>query len=530
MAETQSGIWLPDLFGKQWDAFNAYDRALLLSGSRLAAKSWAALHRIVRHLWETPNARVGMFTKVLKNSKDAGMWKNLHNYTLPEWIKAGIGLRYTTKDYDDKPGPKVDGTTRTPFFRITNLHGGESECMLFSLDNDNEAEAKLKEREFSMIYFSELSNFESRSVLSLGLLSLRMPHLDFNQQMWIADTNPSEEGESSWIYQAWYVERNLSYEDYVNRQRKLNLPVMREETFVSFRKNLRLIEMFSKENIKLKPGQLEELESTYAYDPGLYARFVEGKWVYGDGETSRHFRRFFKPTIHVVGSVEGQDEDEYEYANPSQNCFELITGFDTGETNHAAVIMEKRYMSQYLPKSGKTISRAYFTLIDELVSLHTEMSLEEFTTTFMDIIADLEEQQGRKFDLERCYSDLSALTQYSATADSFPAIQINASSLGRLVLIGVPKPRHSVRVRVQLIQQLLAFERLKVSAHCYHTLKMFKDLKKGKDRLNYVLQSDDNRHIFDALSYPLIMECAEELEAIPKFSSGARAGLAISVR
>lgn len=538
MSAPTPGIWLPDLHGKQWEVFNSYDRMLLVCGPRLSGKSWGVLHKIVRHMWETPNARVAIFTKVLKNSKDAGAWKSLHQVTLPEWIRANIGLRYTTKGYDDVPGPKVDGQTRTPFFRITNMHGGESECMLFSLDNDNEAEAKLKEKEFSLIFFSELSNFLDRKVLSIGLLSLRMPHLEYHQQQWIADTNPAEEGESSWIYEAWYIERNLSYEDYVDRQKKLGRPIMAEKPFLNHKKGLRVIEIMPKDNPKLKPGQLEELESSYAYDPGLYDRYVLGKWVYGEGDGSRHFRRFFRPNIHVVGDCSADDEAEHEYINPSPNCVELVTGFDPGETNHAAIILEKKMLPHYIPRTKQTVMRAYFSVLDELVVLNTEQPLEQFTTDFMDLIYDLEEMQwpkpdfgpSKKFDLERAYSDSSALEQYSATADTFPAAVIQAASGNRLVLIGVPKPRHSKRTRVQLLQQLLAYERIKVSAHCFHVIRMLKDLKKGKGVANFIPDSDDNRHVFDALTYALLMECAEELENMSRDNVGTRPSLAVSIR
>lgn len=522
--------WLPDLHGKQWDVFNSYDRMLLVCGPRLSGKSWAVLHKIVRHMWETPNARVAIFTRVLKNSKDAGAWKSLHQVTLPEWIKANIGLRYTTKGYDDVPGPKVDGQTRTPFFRITNMHGGESECMLFSLDNDNEAEAKLKEKEFSLIFFSELSNFLERKVLSIGLLSLRMPHLEYNQQQWIADTNPAEEGESSWIYEAWYIERQLDYEGYVERQKKLNRPVMGESAFLNHKRGLRVIEILPKDNPKLKPGQLEELEATYAYDPGMYDRYVLGKWVYGEGDSSRHFRKFFRPNIHVRGDCSSDDEAEHEYINPSPNCAELISGWDPGETNHAAVLLEKKMVAQFIPRTQQTVMRAYFSVLDELVVLNTEQSLEQFTADFMDLIYDLEDDRGRRFDLERAYSDSSALEQYSSTADTFPAAVIQAASHNRIVLIGVPKPRHSKRTRVQLLQQLLHYERIRVSAHCFHVIRMLKDLKKGKGAVNFIPDTDDNRHVFDALTYALLMECAEELENISRDNVGLRHGLAVSIR
>lgn len=386
------------------------------------------------------------------------------------------------------------------------------------------------QREFSMIYFSELSNFSARSVLSLGLLSLRMPHLNFNQQQWMADTNPSDEGDNSWIYEVWYIERCLDYGDYANRQKKLGRPVMKEEAFVSFKSNLRLIEMFAKENERLKPGQLEELESTYAYDEGLYARFVEGKWVYGGGDASRHFRRFFKPNIHVVGKADGPEED-WEYLNPSPECTALTTGYDLGETsNHAACIIEKKMMATYIPESKQTVHKAHFQVLDELVSLNEFVSLEDVTAEFMGMIEDLEAFAGRKFDLSAAYSDSSTLTKWSASASTFPAQQVEAASFGRLSLIGVNKAVYTPRWRVQILQQLLAFNRIKVSAHCYHTIRMLKDLRKGDGKLNFILQSDDNRHIFDALTYALIMEMEEELVTIQRQDTGKRQSLVVSIR
>ena len=97
-----------------------------------------------------------MFSRTLKNSKDGGNWSLLNRYILPEWFKAKIGMKYTTLTSEGIPGTKIDGQTRTPFFRVSNMHGGESELMLFSLDFDGDIEDKLKEMAFSMIWFSEL--------------------------------------------------------------------------------------------------------------------------------------------------------------------------------------------------------------------------------------------------------------------------------------------------------------------------------------------------------------------------------------
>jgi hypothetical protein len=528
MAFTQDGDWYPDMFPKQKVVFDNYARALLVSGPRLSGKTRAVLHRIVRHLWETPNARVAMFTRIMKNSKDAGAWKILINNIIPKWVSSGIGFEFTTRGYDEIPGPKVDGQTRTPYFKVRNAFGGESELMLFSLDNDNETEAKLKEREFSMIYFSELDNFGDRKVLSVALMSLRMEHLKFEQQQWIADTNPSEEGEGSWIYQAFYKERTMSYDDYARENTDIGLPVLSKDRFENFQKSLDLIEIMPEENTYLDPLQLEELKTTYSYDIGLYSRYVLGKWVYGDGDKSRHFRSFFKPNIHVVGNCDSKNEEDWDLILPSDNCVELTTGFDLGETNHAACVIEKKLLDQFNPSTKQVVKRAHFSVLDELVTIKQDISIESFTEMFMELVFSLEHHIGRQVALDNSWSDQSSIIKYSAAADTYPYLQVNAASGGRVFLQGVPKASGSVRVRVQLLKQLLAQQRIRVSAHCAHTIRMLKDLKKGKDASNYVV-SDENKHIFDALTYALLMECAEELLSMPDAKTGKRTGVSIQI-
>lgn len=500
MPKDANGRWYPNLFNRQLEVFNCRARALLVCGPRLSGKTWVVLHRVVRHLWETVDARVAMFSRTLKNSKDGGTWPLLHRVVLKEWINAGIGMRYTTVTSEGIPGPKVDGQTRTPYFRIRNAHGGESELLLFSLDHDGDVEDKLKEMEFSMIYFSELTKFGDRKILSVALPSLRMPHLRFEDQMWIADTNPGEEGEGSWIYNVWYRERKQTYEEYCVYNKKLGNPVLPEESFLDFQKNLDLIEIKPEENPFLDPRQLKEIKTTYGYDPGLYARYVEGKWIYGDGDSSRHFRAFFRPNLHVIGNCEAVNEEDWICALPSENCFELVTGWDLGDTNHAACILEKIIIN----------NKSHWVLLDELVSIRQEVSIDTFTEAFMEQVEALEAQQGHKFNLDRSYSDRSSLEKYNAAADTYEYLLVHAASKERIYLQAAPKPHGSVRVRVRLLKQFLAQGRFKVSAHCKYAITMLKDLKKGDGALNYVVP-DQNKHIFDAITYALLMECAEEL-------------------
>lgn len=513
-------IWYPDLFDKQLDVFNSTARALLVYGARLSGKTRAVLHRIVRHLWETDGARVGFFARTLKSSKDGGAWALLHNAILKEWFKAKIGMRYTTES-KGVYGPRTDGITRTLSFKVSNVHKTESEVMLFSLDNDDDVEAKLKELEFSMIYFSELDKFGDRRVLTVALPSLRMGHLRFEDQSWISDCNPSEEGDASWIYQLFFRERLMGYEDYLRAQKEQDLPLLSQDDFERFYGQLDVISIQPEENPRVDARQLQEVRVACGSDQGLYARHVKGEWVWGGGDASRHFRALWGDgSRHIVDgtTAEGVEED-WIIAKPSQNCFELITGWDLGETNHAAVILE-RYQRRVTSRSenGQETSRyeSCFVVLDELVSIGHEVSNDEFTCEFMDLIKQIEADAGRTFNLDRAWSDRSSLEKYSSSGDTYPYLQVHDASEGRITLQGVRKPTGSVRIRVQELKKFLAHGRIKVSAHCKYTIKMFRDLKKGKDKTNYVVPTDENKHVFDAISYAILAECAEELESGPK--------------
>jgi len=513
--------WAPDLnankHGLQWDVFNSTARFLLVEGPRFSAKTWAVLHRIVRHMYDTPGASFAMFAPTIKNSKEGGTWQSLHRVTIPEWIGAGIGFNYTSFNNDGKPGWKVIGDTRTPYFSIRNRYGGESECRLFSLDHVPDVVDKVKSQEFSGIYFPELMAFDKedsdRIVLSTTSACLRMPHLRYEDHLWIADTNPSPRGPDSWIYKTWFVEPKLSYDEYVAGCEAEGYEPLPQPDWRQSMAERQVITMIPEDNLRLDPRLLRQLKEQCRHDPGLYARDVMGKWIWGDGDQSRHFRSFFKPAIHVLGSIEFASEDDYEVIKPSRGSIDLVTGLDPGDANHAGVIIDRLYIGD----------RKHFNVLEELESVgksgkmenfadrHGDwVSIEDFTIAFMGLIEDIESDSGREFNLEASYSDSSALEKYSAAGNTYTALEILAASKGRLTVIGVPKPNGSVRARINLVKKLLSQGRLHVSAQCVAVQRMLRDLKKGAGRLNFVV-NDENKHIFDALSYPLIAECAEEI-------------------
>lgn len=486
--QSESGIWIPKLFPKQIDVFNSRAKALLVCGPRFSGKTWAVLHRVVRHLWETPGARVALFSKTIKTAKDGGIWEDLTCYTLPEWFAANLTGMNDDIVFQYTVEPKIDGQTRTLYFRVRNYWGGESELKLFSLDYDADVEAKVKGTRFSMMWFSELSNFQDRKVFTTTKQQLRMPHLRDDQHQWIADTNPADEGEESWIYQVWYKERML---DEAPAQFKSDAE---KAGFKTFQKQLGLIEIMLTDNPYLTEEKKTEIRNDYHYDPDLYARYVEGKWT-GISGKKRVFRDIFN-TLHIAGDAESNNEDDWEIITPSENCVELICGWDLGDVNHSAHILEKIV-------HGNDV---HWRVLDELVVIKREVTIEDFTIAFLEKMEFYNRVASKPIRWTH-WSDDSALTRFRSTVGEMDANIVKRASNGKITLQGVDKPADSVMKRVALLRRLLLGDRVKVSANCKSTIEMLKKLAYGPTKAEPV-EGDRHKHPFDSLSYAILMESA----------------------
>lgn len=506
-------MWCPRLSPKGLLVFNCTTPVFLVSGPRLSGKSWSVEHKVVRHLWETPGARAAIFAKTIKSAKDGGVWDDIVNYTIPEWVEAN--LEGVTPDvvFGYTQEPKIDGHTRTSVLRIRNYWGSESELKLFSLDFDGEVEAKVKGTRFSLFWFSELTNFQDRKVLITTKQQLRMPHLRLDQHQWIADTNPAEDGPECCWHDVFYKERTMEgFPEWADTPDK-------QKEFRTWQGQLGLIEIFLDDNPFISEQKKNEVKSDFAYDPDMYDRYVNGKWVNSGGK-DRFFHDIFKPNIHVIGDTSSAAEENWEIMLPSEGCFELLTGWDTGETNHSAHILEKIQVEDV----------TYWHVLDELVSLHTNVSLVEFTRLLMDKMRNMEKLAGRKI-MWRHYSDDSA-SRYRAVVDDIDRNVVYRTSGGTIELEGVPKPDGSVMDRVHMVRRLLFEERLKISAHCHYTIQMIKRLRRDRRRTRLQgdnVQKDDHKHPFDSLTYPIIMESAYDVAMPNRERTGTKRDGMISI-
>ena len=336
------------LLPKQVALFNCNARIVLACGARKAGKSLAVMHRIVRHLWETPGARVAVFAKSVKLAKEAGTWQEICDIIIPQWIDAGVigqngrPIEFTTIDSEGVPGPKQDAQTRTSYFRIRNWYGGESEARLFSIDHDDDVESKIKNKNFSLIYFVELSMFKTKRILTVTLPSLRMAHLRPKSgepdrwHMWIADTNPCVElGNKSWFYKLWYEDRLKKLGD---------TPDEKEEKI--FYDSMALFEFFIEDNPYITRQEIIELKISCKDDEALYDSYVKG--VHGDGSTKR--KKLFAPWFSRAKHVIGGGSDEGDQIDVAANTTTLYGGWDIGSSiNHAIMFWDRLWREVKLP-------------------------------------------------------------------------------------------------------------------------------------------------------------------------------------
>lgn len=493
------------LFPKQIELFNlalwdecerdhpSVPPCILLDGPRKSTKTIGACFKVLRHMWETPNARVAVLVKIQGTATDGGALNDLIDIVLPLWLEADMGCRYTTFDAKGIPGVRTDSKTRTIYFRISNMYGGESELRLFSLNHDQEAEKRFKSMRFSCVWVVELSNFEDPTVFYSLWQQLRMWHLPPWKHLFISDTNPSDEGDDSWIFEIWHKRQIAPVLGKLEEKDKI--PLNRNE----IERSLRLLQFKLEDNLALTPAQRQAQYDLYASDPQRQMRDCDGVWV--SSGRRKHFADVFMPHIHVVGG--GKDEGDQIALSPLTT--RLLGGWDIGSSvNHAAWVIEKRMVE--LPNK-RVIST--FNVLDGLLHVGEQKRVSELGLEMLQIMEAIEFKNRKRFEWIH-YADDSATTVYRPSSGTFDYLEIQAATGGRIILVGVPKPDGSVELRVNLIRRLLFERRLYVSARCRALLAMFGKIKSSKKDF---VQHSDHKHAFDALSYPLYMECNADLMA-----------------
>ncbi len=476
--------WVPLLSPKQTIVFNDFHKYILLSGCRRSSKTVACLHRLLRHAWETPMARIAIFARTRKSAEQGGVFTDLMDTVVPEWVSAGFGFRVCSGNKDASTS-LIDGATRILYLDVSNVHGNKSRIQLHSLDFDFDIEAAIRGTRFSMIYFSELSNFENRIVYVISAEQLRMPHLREDQHMWLADTNPAPDGSASWIYKLFYEERLAENHPYPTEQKKFSVH-----------------EFGLQDNPFISEEEKQGVAARHAHDPDLMSRFVHGLWTTRTEDSV--FAGVFLPDTHVLGNIKAFNEEDWELLLPTDTCSSFVTGWDLGSKNHAMVLIEK------IPGPDGSI----FCVLDEVVTLDQTLPIPDFTDFVLERV-DFWEAYIRlnchTKPLEwKHWSDQSAFDQYRAALGGYDHSSVALASEGRIMLLAAPKGKGSITKRIDIARRLLFQNRLFVSAKCIEVIKMLGGLRPGKTRLDPVARGP-LVHTFDALTYALSAECYFEL-------------------
>lgn len=470
-----NGYWQPTLSPKQAKVTNCRKRYLLVSGPKKSGKTLGCCHKVVDHAVRTDRGRVAIFAKTVKTAKDGGVWSDLVDIVIPEWLASDTGIRMVTP-------PKVDGQTRQLYCELSNRKGNKSRIVLNSLDFDGDIEEVIKGKRYSMIYFNELSNFKSRRVFDISIDQLRCVHLPYEAHQWMADTNPSDEGEDSWIYKLFYVERSM--EDHPDP---------------TFRNDMDLIEVMIEDNPFLNDRERANLIATFRHDEDLFNRYIKGIWT--SSASDSHFHDIFRPEIHIVGNNSSVYEKEWDIMLPQDDCELMITGSDIGSSiNHGIAFLEPARID------GVTV----YKCLDEIVRTGEKIGLAELTDQWLERMDYWERVVGKKLQW-RHWSDKSAFDAYRSAAETYDYSFVLKHSNGRLDLMAAPKFKDSVRQRVDTTRRLLFEDRLLISAKCVKMLTMMRSLKRGTGAANYVDRGSIHKHPFDALSYPLMAEAPMDL-------------------
>ncbi len=360
---------------------------------------------------------------------------------------------------------------------------------LDSLVNEDEVEKRFKGKRFSMIWVTEMAEtLRKRKSFDVLIEALRMPHLQPEQHTFLGDTNPSDEGEDSWMYQLWYM---LMNDDDCDPE------------IQPFRDQLALIEINIEHNPFLTATEIALLKGQYKHDPDLYDRYILGKWT----RSSRNslFAAHFRAGRHVIGEAETPANPNPRLMVPEKECFELGTGWDLGVTNSAAVIIEKWRRKK---RDGK--EELVFKILDEHVIVGEDFPMSEFITDFWERMKFWEEFLGKDVIWQN-WSDASAFNRKEPIAMKYHHEEVWDVTDGAIRLQSADRRQGSVQRRIDLAKKLLFENRLLISANCPASIEMFKSIKKGSGVTNPIQRGSRHKHVFDAIMYYIGSELAMEI-------------------
>lgn len=485
---TEAKEWMPDLNPAQRKIFFTEKPYVLAWGEKYSGKTYACIHRVMKHAYENDNAFVIILTRTGNMSTDGGAWHKLMTDVLPQW-EDGLGIK--SKTGMDKQ--------HNQFVWITNCNGKWCMILNTSAPNPEQLAERFRGREPSMVFVDELTSCSTDQYFKAIAAQLgRRPGVPPKEQIYLAATNPDDP--EHWVYQMWFGDDGEG------------LGPEYEQIYCPKEENYRHV----------GEDYFKALEATYRNDAVGTAWMITGAWVArpsGEGL----FRDIYQTTIHVRPLNAEGNPDHREILKPNPD-YPMIVGLDPGSAYNAFSFQ------QNLPMGTEQSIKQTWLIFDEIVTVKKRIPYELFIPMVMRRIRWWRDEVGKEMPMV-WISDNSAFNQYRAAQGSFDVLEMERIyeanrakfKLEPLKIRPCPKFNGSVPARTRIAQKLLGDNEVIVSSLCVRTQKMFLGIESKRQRPGDPIdpeamltpQRSDHLHIFDAVTYPWLAASMSPTAIVP---------------
>lgn len=444
--------YIPDLNPTQVDIYLSQKPFVLAYGERASGKTGGFLHKAIRHCYDEQDAWALLVTKISRQGESGLADELIRNY-LPVWER-DLGLVWRKFS--------INPTTKDLIGWIGNRHNGWSKIQMMSIPYAVQTAARMKGLSPSYIFVDELSEFDSKDVVTYSVQQVNRRSGIEGPQQWCTATNPT--GDDTWVFDLYFYD---SCDD--NGE-----PLEDWDVFYV---------PFSENRHRVPEGYLKNLEQILRSDPIEKARLIDGKWI-ARPSNDAFFGKFLNEEFHIRG-----DKRTGAGIKPVPG-YPVIVGMDPG-TRWTSVVYTQR-----LPINGKKT----WVVFDEIVyqQRHDYRTLAYHMCKTMDMWNDIVGE-----DLVYTHiSDSSATTMWRPGEGTFDAKVIEDHSNGRIRIYGCPKGVGSVRQRITLLQDALIDEEIIFSIRVKNVILMLRGLEADDKDPNKPRRSK-HLHNFDALTYIL---------------------------
>lgn len=439
--------------------YNKRSKYVLLAGERGSGKTFGAVHMLVDHCFNEPNALAIILTEVTTQAQEGGAWSKLCDEVLPIW-RDEIGLEHSE--------PSAMASSRKPYLWIANRWGKSSRVLGISLPVDSNVRDRVKGMEPSFMLIDEAQTLRSDVYFTALVQQVGRRGGIIGLQRLIYCCNP--DGPSHWLYKRFFV---IPYDDEGKRN----------QDYATYHVPI-------KENLShLPPDYYDRVIEATRGDPVEEARMLRGEWI--DRPTGRSiFADCFSVLTHVKG-----DASRGQGVLPLPG-FMVVMGYDLGPA-HSSI-----HFLQCLPIEEKNV----WIVFDEVNTVGKRLPYAKVVPMILARMNYWNKYYANPFRYDHI-SDESAFSQIRPDG-SFDHKAVEDLSAGRIKMRPAPKARGSVVQRTRMMMELLQSEEIIVSATCIKTINMFRFIESKRQR-DYDPEGglrprpSQHVHVLDSLTYPI---------------------------